>query len=323
MVTTQEFTFPSSDGVHQVSARWWRPGEGAPRAVLQLVHGISEYIGRYDPFARYLAERGWAVTGHDHLGHGHTAKDPAEYGWFADRDGWRYVLRDTRQLRLLAGKEYPGLPCFILGHSMGSFVTRGYLLAYPGTVDGAVLSGTGQEPAAAVGAAKAISGLLTRTMGPRARSRLINRLSLGAYNSQFKPNRTSADWICRDTAVVDAYVADPLCRFLPSVSMYHDMMTGLQMLVKPEYLKRLDRDTPVYFFAGDQDPVGSNGAGVQKVAGLFRQYGVRDVTVRLYPGGRHEMLNETNREEVFADTLAWLETHLAQVSTPADPGGGE
>ncbi len=320
MVETQEFTFPSSDGVHQIWAQWWRPGEGTPRGVLQLVHGISEYIGRYDAFARTMARQGWAVVGHDHLGHGRTVRDPSEFGWFADRDGWRYVLRDTRNLRLLAGQAYPGVPYFILGHSMGSFVTRGYLLAYPGTVDGAVLSGTGQESAAAVGAAKVLSGLLSRTMGPRGRSKLINALSLGAYNRSFRPNRTGADWICRDPAVVDAYTADPFCQFLPSVSMYHDMMTGLQMLVRPENLKRLDPDTPVYLFAGDRDPVGANGAGVQKVAGLFRQYGVKDVTVKLYPGGRHEMLNETNKEQVYADTSAWLEAHLAKVGTPADPG---
>lgn len=319
MVTTQAFQFPSSDGVHQIAATWWTP-EGAPKAVLQLVHGISEYIGRYDGFARYLAAQGWAVVGHDHLGHGHTARDKEEYGWFADRDGWRYVLRDTRQLRLLAGAKYPGVPYFILGHSMGSFVTRGYLIAYPGTVDGAILSGTGQESNAAVGAAKLISGLLSKVMGPRSRSKLINALSLGAYNRQFRPNRTNADWICRDQAVVDAYVADPMCRFVPSVSMYRDMMTGLQALVKPENLRRMDPDTPVYFFAGDEDPVGANGAGVRKVAGLFRRYGVKDLTVKLYPGGRHEMLNEVNREEVFADTLAWLEDHRAQVDTPVDPG---
>lgn len=317
MVETHEFTFPSSDGTHQVWACWWRPAGEAPRGVLQLVHGISEYIGRYDAFARYMAAQGWAVVGHDHLGHGHTAKDTSEFGWFADRDGWRYVLWDTRALRELAGAAYPGAPYFILGHSMGSFVVRGYLMAYPGTVDGAVLSGTGQESAAAVGAAKVLSGVLSRIMGPRGRSGLINRLSLGAYNRHFRPNRTSADWICRDTAVVDAYVADPFCRFVPSVSMYRDMMTGLQMLVKPECLKRLDPDTPVYFFAGDQDPVGSNGAGVRKVADLFRQYGVKDVTVKLYPGGRHEMLNELNQDEVFADTSAWLEARLAQVRTPA------
>ena len=159
MVIKQEFTFPSSDGVHTVAAAWWRP-EGPPRGVVQLVHGISEHIGRYDSFARFLAEHGFAVVGHDHLGHGRPARNPSEFGWFADRDGWKHVVKDVRALRERVGAEYPGLPCFLLGHSMGSFVVRGYLMFWPGTVDGAILSGTGQEPPATVAAGRALSALL-------------------------------------------------------------------------------------------------------------------------------------------------------------------
>ena len=248
MVIKQEFTFPSSDGVHTVAAAWWRP-EGPPRGVVQLVHGISEHIGRYDSFARFLAEHGFAVVGHDHLGHGRTARNPSEFGWFADRDGWKHVVKDVRALRERVGAEYPGLPCFLLGHSMGSFVVRGYLMFWPGTVDGAILSGTGQEPPATVAAGRALSALLIRLKGPRAHSALLDALSVGRYNGQFKPVRTSADWISRDTVVVDTYRADPLCRFLPTVGMYHDMMVGLQLLAKPANLARMDPDTPVYFFA--------------------------------------------------------------------------
>ena len=160
MVTTQEFTFPSSDGVHLVGATWWKGETERPRAIVQLVHGISEYIGRYDDFARFLAECGYWVVGHDHLGHGRTATDPSEYGWFADKDGWKYVLKDTRTLRRLAGEACPEAPYFIMGHSMGSFVVRGYLSYWPGTVDGAILSGTGQEAPAKVNAGLALSGLL-------------------------------------------------------------------------------------------------------------------------------------------------------------------
>ena len=145
MVTTQEFHFPSSDGVHSIAARRWLP-EGPPRGVVQLVHGISEHMGRYDTFARFLAGHGFAVAGHDHLGHGRTARDPSEYGWFGERDGWKYVVKDVRALRERMGAEHPGAPYFLLGHSMGSFVVRGYLMFWPGTVDGAILSGTGQEP---------------------------------------------------------------------------------------------------------------------------------------------------------------------------------
>ena len=309
MVMKQEFTFPSSDGIHSVAAVWWRP-QGEPRAVVQLVHGISEHMGRYDPFARFLAEHGFAVVGHAHLGHGRTAKDSSEYGWFGQRDGWKDVVRDVRALRELAGAEYPGVPHFLMGHSMGSFVVRGYLMFCPGTVDGAILSGTGQEPPLTVAAGRALSALLIRLKGSKARSGLMDSLSVGRYNGQFKPARTSADWISRDTAVVDAYCADPLCRFLPTVGMYHDMMVGLQLLAKPANLRRMDPDTPVYFFSGDRDPVGANGAGVKKVAGWFKDAGVRDLTVKLYPEGRHEMLNETNRQEVWDDVLSWLEKHL-------------
>ena len=156
----------------------------------------------------------------------------------------------------------------------------------------------------------ALSALLIRLKGSKARSGLMDSLSVGRYNGQFKPARTGADWISRDTAVVDAYCADPLCRFLPTVGMYHDMMVGLQLLAKPANLRRMDPDTPVYFFSGDRDPVGANGAGVRKVAGWFKDAGVRDLTVKLYPEGRHEMLNETNRQEVWDDVLSWLEKHL-------------
>ena len=309
MVMTEEFQFPSSDGVHAAAARRWLP-EGEPRGVVQLVHGISEHMGRYDSFARFLAGHGFAVAGHDHLGHGRTAAEPSEYGWFGEKDGWKHVLKDTRALRERMGAEYPGAPYFLLGHSMGSFVVRGYLMFWPGTVDGAILSGTGQEPAATVAAGRALSALLIRLKGSKAHSGLLDSLSVGRYNSQFRPVRTSADWISRDGAVVDADRADPLCRFLPTVGMYHDMMVGLRLLARPENLRRMDPDTPVYFFSGDRDPVGANGAGVKKVAGWFKDAGVRDLTVKLYPGGRHEMLNETNRAEVYDDVLAWLEGHL-------------
>ena len=309
MVTTQEFTFPSSDGIHAVAGVWTRPEE-EPRGVVQLVHGISEHMGRYGDFARFLAEQGFAVVGHDHLGHGKTARDSSEYGWFGDAEGWKSVVKDVRALRQRAGEEYPGLPYFLMGHSMGSFVVRGYLIYWPGTVDGAILSGTGQEPPLTVAAGRILSDLLCRVRGPRAHSKLMDSLSVGAYNKQFKPNRTGADWISRDEAVVDAYRADPLCRFLPTVSMYHDMMVGLQMLAKPEYLRRMDANTPVYFFSGDKDPVGTSGKGVKKVAGWFKEAGVKDVTVKLYPEGRHEMLNEVNRAEVYQDVLDWLEGHM-------------
>ena len=306
MSNLREFTYPSSDGVHQIHAAEWTPDITEPRGVVQLVHGISEYILRYAPFAEYLTRYGFIVVGDDHLGHGKTASGPEEYGFIAEQDGWTHMADDVRALRVLTGEKYPGLPYFLLGHSMGSFLARTYLIRWPGTLTGAILSGTGQEPAPTVALGKFLTGI----GNPRKVNKLVNSLSLGAYNKKFAPNRTSADWISRDEQIVDAYVADPLCSFVPTAGMNHDMMGGLQFIAGKENLARMDKDTPVYFFSGDKDPVGGTGEGVRKVCGFFRDAGVKDVTMKLYPGGRHEMLNETNRDEVYADVLSWLEKHL-------------
>ena len=311
MADRREFTFCSGDGVHNLHAVEWLP-QGKPRGVVQLVHGISEYILRYDSFAQYLAGEGFAVVGHDHLGHGQTARDPSEYGFLAPKGGWELLAGDVRTLRVETGARFPEAPYFLLGHSMGSFVARTYLIRWPGTLDGCILSGTGQESAPLIAFGRGLCTLMARLGGPQRVSGLVTALSLGAYNRQFKPNRTGADWISRDEAVVDRYVADPLCTFFPTVGMTRDMMQGLQFIARPDNLAKMDPDTPVYFFSGDQDPVGSNGRGVEKVAGWFRRAGVRDVTVRLYPGGRHEMLNEINRQEVYRDVLDWLEAHLPE-----------
>ncbi|MCI8477321.1 MAG: alpha/beta hydrolase [Oscillospiraceae bacterium] len=310
MAAIQEFTYPSSDGVHQVHAVEWMPEVEHPRGVVQLVHGISEYMLRYTHFAAYLMEHGFVVVGNDHLGHGKTARSSKEYGFLAPKDGWKHLAEDVYALRMKTAARFPGLPYFMLGHSMGSFVARTYLIRWPGTLSGCILSGTGQESAALIAMGKGITALLSRVKGPNSHSDLVTALSLGPYNRQFKPNRTEVDWISRDTAVVDSYAADPLCRFVPTVGMTRDMLGGLEFIARPEHLRRMDPETPIYFFSGDQDPVGGNGTGVKKVVKLFQAAGVKDLTLKLYPGGRHEMLNEINRSEVYADTLAWLESKI-------------
>ena len=309
MATLRTFTFPSSDGRHTCHGSCWQPARDLPRGVVQIVHGVAEHMGRYDWFARFLAGHGYAVCGADHLGHGRTGAEDGKFGYFGPRRGWELVTRDVRRLRLMAGDRFPGVPYFLLGHSMGSFLTRTYLCRYPGTVDGAILSGTGQESALLVGAGKALANLIAHIRGPEAVSPLVNELSLGSYNKQFRPNRTGADWISRDEKVVDAYLRDPWCTFTPTVGMFRDMLGGLQYIASPAALAQMDPDTPVYLFSGDQDPVGGNGAGVRKVYGYFEKQGTRDLTMKLYPGGRHEMLNELNREEVYADVLAWRDRH--------------
>jgi len=305
MGACREFTYPSADGVHAIQAVEWVP-DGAVRGVIQIVHGLSEYMGRYGHVARFFNDCGYVVCGGDHLGHGKTVDD-GKYGYFADADGWDFVVRDVYRLRQLEGERWSGVPYVLLGHSMGSFLVRECLIRWPGLADRAVLSGTGQEPAPVVAAGKAVAGALCRTKGPRYVSPLVIALSLGGYNKAFQPNRTPADWISRDEGVVDAYVRDPLCRFLPTVSMFRDMMGGLQFIGSPGNLKKMNAALPVYFMSGERDPVGAMGKGVDKVAGMFRKAGCTNITVKLYPGARHELFNEINKEEVLADLLNWLE----------------
>lgn len=308
MTRTQNFSYPSADGKSTIQAREWLP-EGSPRGVVQIIHGISEHMGRYDHVARFLNENGFLVCGEDHLGHGRTVSD-GRYGYFAARDGWDFVVRDIRCLREIEGEKYPGIPYFLMGHSMGSFLARTYLIRWPGTVDGAVLSGTGQEAAPLVAFGRGASNLLCALCGPEHVSGLIYRLSLGSYSRPFRRDGGTGSWLSQDPEMVESNRRDPLCSFRPTVSMFRDMMEGLEFIGSGSNLAKMDPETPIYFFSGDRDPVGSMGKGVRKVEEMFRRAGCRDVTVRLYPGGRHEMLNEINRSEVLEDLLAWLEKHM-------------
>ena len=308
MIRTTHFHYPSARDGCSIHALEWAP-EGPPRGIVQLVHGISEHIGRYDETARFLAEHGFLVCGEDHLGHGRTVSD-GSYGFFAPENGWTLAARDIRALRKLEGARHPNLPYFLLGHSMGSFLTRTYLILWPGTVSGAVLMGTGQEPAPLVALGRLISALECRRLGPRGVSPLVHTLSLGAYNRRFRPNRTPSDWLSRDPAEVDAFLADPLCQPRPTVSLFRDMMRALQFIARRDQLARMDPSVPVCFLSGQEDPVGGMGRGVEKVVRMFRDAGCRNLSVRLYPGARHELFHEQNRREVWADLLNWLEGRL-------------
>ena len=308
MIRTTHFHYPSARDGCSIHALEWAP-EGPPRGIVHLVHGISEHIGRYDETARFLAEHGFLVCGEDHLGHGRTVTD-GSYGFFAPENGWTLAARDVRALRKLEGARHPNLPYFLLGHSMGSFLTRTYLILWPGTVSGAVLMGTGQEPAPLVALGKRISALECRRLGPRGVSPLVHTLSLGAYNRRFRPSRTPSDWLSRDPAEVDAFLADPLCR---------DMMGGLQLIARRDQLARMDPSVPVCFLSGQEDPVGGMGRGVEQVVRMFQDAGCRDLSLHLYPGARHELFHEQNRREVWADLLDWLEDRLPP-SGPLDGG---
>lgn len=284
----------------------WIP-DGEIRGVVQMVHGMAEHIERYDEVAEYLAEQGFLVAGHNHLGHGEGTPLPGNFG---DRNGWQALIDDVHTLRTLVRQEYPDKPYFLLGHSMGSFVVRCYLMEHSEGLAGAILSGTGFFDSGTVSAGLALSNLICLLGGKKKESPLINQVGFSSSNKPFAPNRTDFDWLSRDEKEVDKYVADPWCGFLFTAGGYRDMFRGLKRMSSPADLKAMRMDLPVLFISGEKDPVGSMGTGVKKVAESFRAAGMREVDVRLYPDARHELFHELNRQEVYADLAAWLTRHL-------------
>lgn len=292
-----------SNGGGRLHCAVWRTTQ-KPRAVVQLVHGIAEHIARYDHFARFLAENGFVVAAEDHMGHGGSIGENDVKGYFSG--GWMTAVADVKRLQEHMKAEYPELPYCILGHSMGSFLLRTYLYTYPGSIDGAIISGTAWQPAAMLKGGLAACKLEALRVGERRTSPVLAKMMFGAYNKPFEPVRTKNDWVCSDPAVVDAYTADPLCGFDATVGLARDLLAGIEMNQKRENLLKMDQQLPVLFVSGGKDPVGGMSKGVLQCIDAFKRAGMRKITIRLYPEGRHEMLNEVNREEVYQDILSWL-----------------
>ena len=308
----RDFYYPSSTGKNQIHARICTP-DGTPKAVVQIAHGIAEHIDRYEDFMRFLAENSYVAVGNDHLGHGKSAATPDELGIFAEENGWNYVIEDMRKLREKVLEQYPGLPYVFFGHSMGSFLTRTFLIKYPALYDAAILSGTGHQSAALVNGGYLAAQLLTKKNGPRSSGQTLNDIAFGSYCKRIENPRTPFDWLSRDNDTVDRYIADPLCGFICKTSLYRDMMGGLKFLTDQKNINKMNRNAPVYFMSGAEDPVGDYGAGVEKAYKAFCRADLTDVMIRLYPGGRHEMLNELNRDDVMQDILNWLNEKMEKL----------
>ena len=305
MPSFQDFYFQSSTGRTSIHALKCVP-DSKPRAVVQIAHGIAEHIDRYRPFMEFLADNGFVVAGDDHLGHGKSIRVPDEQGFFAEKDGWWRVVDDMDKLHDIMSNEYPELPYMLFGHSMGSFLTRTYLIKHPDKYDGVILSGTGhQSPALVLGgnAAASVMAKLNGAMGDGAK---LDSLAFGTYLNKIENPRTKFDWLSRDTEQVDKYIADPLCGFVGKIGLYRDMMQGIKFITDKKNIAQMNKEKPVYFMSGDGDPVGEYGKGVERAYKAFCDAGLHDVFMRLYPGGRHEMLNETNKEQVYQDILSWL-----------------
>ena len=301
---TEAISYPSANGTDLVFAKLFLPADDDIRAIVQVSHGMCEYIDRYADFARYLCEKGIMLCGNDHIGHRHSVKTSEDLGFFAHKEGWKHLISDVHTLTAMVRDRYPSTPYYLLGHSMGSFIVRCYLGRYGRELDGVIISGTG-GPHSMVAAGEQLAAALCKTQGGHARSKLLDNLAFGSYNDCFE-RRTSKDWLSRERSIVDAYLADPHCMFRFTNSGFRDLFTLIGLANNSAWAASVPKVLPVLLLSGEQDPVGDFGRGVRKVARMLEDAGVEDVTLRLYQGGRHEMLQETNREQVYDDIYQWL-----------------
>lgn len=303
----QEFTLASA-GAGLLRCALWLP-EGEIRAVVQLVHGISEYLDRYDDFARFLCANGFAVAAEDHMGHGSSVSPECPLGCFVG--GWDAAVADVAALLRHLKERFPGRPVFLFGHSMGSFLTRTLLYTEPDAgLAGAVISGTGWQPEYMLKIGTFLCNREIKKHGEQYASEKIQKLMFGAYNKGFKDAKTPYDWLSSVPEVVERYIADPLCGFTPSVGLCRDMLEGIARNQKPENLRKMPKALPVFFLSGALDPVGAQGKGVKDSLSAFHAAGLENLSMRLYPGGRHEMLNEKEHETVYRNVLDWMNLHL-------------
>ncbi len=308
MTEPETFTIDSPDGL-PIRCRRWLPS-GAPTATIQIAHGMAEHIGRYAPLADELVARGYAVYGNDHRGHGGSVPEGEEPGHMGE-NGFDRSVEVVHRLAQRVAKEHPGVKHVLFGHSMGSFMVQRILYTHPDDADAAVLSGSNGKPPPIAAAGRLVARLERMRLGARGKSKILDALSFGDFNKKFAPNRTGFDWISSDPAQVDIYIDDPMCGFVCSTQSWIDLLDALPTLTAKENVARIPKTMPIYVFSGSADPVGDSGRGVTKLVDAYRAAGLRNVDVKLYEGGRHEMLHEKNADEVVRDLLAWIERAVA------------
>lgn len=305
MSVKKEFFLDSNDNSTKLHVVMHIP-EGEPVAVLQISHGMVEYIDRYDDFAKYLNDYGIIVIGNDHLGHGASVVSKDNFGYFSEKKGNRILIEDLHAVTKYAKEKYKNLPYFLLGHSMGSFYARQYICDYGNELDGAIIMGTGNQPLCAAIAGIVLTWIMAIFKGWKYRSKFIDKMAFGGYNKKFTPSRTDKDWLSKDKEKVDEYLADERCTFIFTLNAYNNMFRGIARLHKKSLLKKMPKELPLFVVAGNEDPVGNFGRGVKKFSENLKKVGMKNVLLKLYPDDRHEILNETDRLVVYNDIKNWI-----------------
>lgn len=308
-MTNENFSFKSKDNT-VIFVYKWIP-EGNPKGIVQIAHGMAEHAKRYEGFARKLTQNGYIVFANDHRGHGKSARKVEKLGYLADEDGFQWLVKDFHNLSLIIKEIYPSLPLYIYGHSMGSFMAQRYIMLYPDLISGLILSGSNGKQGIILNAGLAFAKIEIRKHGRKNQSEKLHNLIFGGYNKAFKPNRTKSDWLSRDNEEVDKYIKDPYCGTIFTAGFFYDFLEGLLEVENKKNLSWIPKHIPIYIFSGDKDPVGKSGKGIINLYQRYKNHGVKDIEYKLYKDGRHEMLNEINRDEVMDDVVKWLDERIS------------
>ena len=311
-MNTTNFTFLSNDGKTAVHAVKWTPEDSEIKAILQITHGMVEFIERYAVFAEYLTSNGYMVVGHDHIGHGQSVASKEDWGYFCENNPSDVLVEDMHKLRVLMQQEYPELPYFILGHSMGSFLLRKYLAFHHEKLHGAIIMGTGFIPGSMTNLALKLTMITAKLRGSKYRSKLIQSLAFGADYKGFDMTGEHPEnsWLTKDAAIVKAYYNEPRCTFMFTVNGYKGLFEAVNFSCNPEHAAKISKNLPLFIVSGEQDPVGGLGKGVKQVYDMHKACGALDITCKLYENDRHEILNETDKQQVFEDILAWMNVRI-------------
>lgn len=309
MAKKEFFTFLSNDKKTKIHGVRWVPESGEYSAVLQIVHGMTEYVERYQEFAEYMTAHGYLVVGHDHLGHGDSVNSTDDWGYIADERGEQYMVADIHRVRKITEKENPGLPYFILGHSMGSYLLRKYITRYGEGLAGAVIIGTGSVPDVVLKTGMCVARCIALFRGWRCRSRFMERLFFSGSFRKFSMGSRDPEnnWLTKDLTKIEKYYGEPKCSFHFTLNGFYNVMKVVYFDNQMKYTNRIPKSLPIVLLSGKNDPVGDLGKGVKRVERQLRRAGIRDLYCRLYENDRHEILNETDRDVVYLDILSWCD----------------